>query len=292
RPDPAARPDPEPDPAGPAELLEAVLERTGYRAELEADHTVEGAGRLENVGELVGTAAEHSDLAELLESVALVADSDELDGDESKVVLMTLHTAKGLEFPAVFLVGMEDGVFPHLRSLGEPDELEEERRLCYVGITRARRYLHLSHAWCRTLWGSTQFNPPSRFLSEIPAELLVEAEGSDGEGRGWRGGRSAHRGSWVGRDQRWGDGGATGSSQGRGRDRLVDAALRSRSAPARTSGAERLGLRVGDDVVHGKWGEGVVVDLMGEGEKAEATVRFPGQGDKHLALAWAPLKKA
>ena len=107
-----------------------------------------------------------------------MADTDELDDDESSVLLMTLHSAKGLEFPVVFLIGMEDGVFPHLRSIGEPDQLEEERRLAYVGITRARERLYLSHAWSRTLYGSTQYNPPSRFLDEIPEHLVEQVEGN------------------------------------------------------------------------------------------------------------------
>ena len=162
---------------GPAGLLEAVLERTGYLAELEAEHTVEAAGRIENIEELVGAAREADNLDAFLEEVSLVADADEVDGDTSKVTLMTLHTAKGLEYPVVFIVGMEDGVFPHLRSLGEPDEMEEERRLAYVGITRARERLYLSHAWCRSLWGQTQYNPPSRFLKEIPDTLVRAADG-------------------------------------------------------------------------------------------------------------------
>ena len=162
----------------PSGMLEAVLARTGYAAELEADGSVEANGRLENLAELVGVAREYEDIAaaegrdatvaEFLETVSLVADADQLPDDASSVVLMTLHTAKGLEFPDVFLIGLEDGVFPHLRSLGEPEELEEERRLCYVGITRARERLYLSHAWSRSLFGSTQYNPPSRFLKEIP----------------------------------------------------------------------------------------------------------------------------
>jgi DNA helicase-2/ATP-dependent DNA helicase PcrA len=254
----------------PAELLEAILGRTGYVAELEAERTIEAAGRLENLAELVGHAREYESLDEFLEAVSLVADSDEVpdpDADDSKVVLMTLHTAKGLEFPNVFLVGLEDGVFPHLRSLGEPDELEEERRLCYVGITRARERLYLTHAWCRTLWGSTQYNPPSRFLKEIPEELTRLVEG----------GRRA-------------------TSSVTGRAAIVESALRAgsggRATPARTTGAEDLGLRAGDDVVHGKWGEGVVLEIIGSGDKAEAMVRFPGVGEKRLLLAWAPLKKA
>ena len=154
--------------ASPSRLLSEVLDRTGYGHELEAEGTVESAGRLENVAELLGVAAEHDSLDDFLGAVSLVSDTDDIDGDESRAVLMTLHTAKGLEFPAVFVIGLEEGVFPHLRSLGEPTELEEERRLCYVGITRARERLYLSHAWCRTLWGSTQYNPHSRFLAEIP----------------------------------------------------------------------------------------------------------------------------
>ncbi|HEX2039420.1 MAG TPA: DNA helicase PcrA [Acidimicrobiales bacterium] len=255
--------------AAPADLVAEVLERTGYRAELEAERTVEAAGRLENLAELCGVAAEYETLDEFLEAVTLVSDADEIDDDDSKAVLMTLHTAKGLEFPVVFMIGLEDGVFPHLRSLGEPDELEEERRLCYVGITRARERLYLTHAWCRTLWGSTQYNPPSRFLKEIPEELTNVAEGARvGFGR-------------------------SSSAEEHRRD-VVESALRSGrgATPARTSGAEELGLRAGDDVVHGKWGEGVILEVIGSGDKAEAVVRFPGLGEKRLLLAWAPLKKA
>jgi DNA helicase-2/ATP-dependent DNA helicase PcrA len=270
-------------PWGPARLLEEVLERTGYRAELEAEHSVEAAGRLENIGELVGAAQEAEGLDSFLEEVSLVADADEVDADESKVVLMTLHTAKGLEYPVVFLIGMEDGVFPHLRSLGEPDELEEERRLAYVGITRARERLYLSHAWCRSLWGQTQYNPPSRFLKEIPEALTRIAERSRWE-------RSDRR--RVSRED--GDGARYSSSNGfRGRESMVETALRGgRTSPVRTKGAEGLGLRSGDDVVHAKWGEGVVIDVSGEGDKAEAVVQFPSVGEKRLLLSLAPLKRA
>jgi DNA helicase II / ATP-dependent DNA helicase PcrA len=252
--------------AGPGAVLETVVDRTGYVAQLEAERTVEANGRLENVAELIGQAREYAEVDAFLQDVGLVADADELDGDETKAVLMTLHTAKGLEFPVVFLVGLEDGVFPHLRSLGEPDELEEERRLCYVGITRARERLYLTNAWCRTLWGSTQYNPPSRFLKEIPEHLVLVAESV----------RS----------------GAGSPSRIGGKEGIVEAAMRGKMAsPAKTSGAETLGLGAGDTVVHGKWGEGVVIEVRGEGDKAEATVRFPGLGEKRLLLAWAPLKK-
>jgi DNA helicase II / ATP-dependent DNA helicase PcrA len=256
---------------GPAAVLEAVLARTGYLTELEAEHTVEAAGRLENLAELVGAAHQVADIDTFLEQVSLVADADEIDDDDSKAVLMTLHTAKGLEFPAVFMIGMEDGVFPHLRSLGDPDELEEERRLCYVGVTRAQERLYLSHAWCRSLWGQTQYNPPSRFLKEIPGELFRVAEG---------GHRAVRPRSDAG-------GGF------RGRESLVEAAMRgAKASPVHGSGADGLGLRAGDDVVHAKWGEGVVLRVSGEGVKSEAVVRFPSVGEKHLALSLAPLKRA
>lgn len=265
--------------ASPSDMLEAVLDRTGYTAELRADGGVEANGRLENLAELVGVAREYeqtavdegreASVAEFLETVSLVADADQIPDDSSSVVLMTLHTAKGLEFPAVFVIGLEDGVFPHLRSLGEPDELEEERRLCYVGITRARERLYLSHAWSRSLFGSTQYNQPSRFLKEIPEQLTELVEGS-------RSRRSSGGGmSW-------------------GRDRIVDIASQppSASRPVRSTGAERLGIRVGDDVVHGKFGEGVVLEMIGAGDSAEVIVRFPSVGEKRLLLAWSPLKKA
>ncbi|MGH9182518.1 MAG: DNA helicase PcrA [Acidimicrobiales bacterium] len=251
--------------AGPATLLERILDRTGYQAELDAERTVEAAGRIENVNELVGTARNYDDLDAFLEAVSLVADTDEASLDDSSVVLMTLHTAKGLEFPAVFMVGMEDGVFPHLRSLGEPAELEEERRLCYVGITRACHRLYLTNAVSRSLWGSTQYNLPSRFLKEVPGPLMVTAGGS-------------------------------APSRFGGRPGLVEWAQRGagsrRPAAARNKGADTLGLRAGDDVVHPKFGEGVILQIIGSGDKAEAVVRFPGVGEKRLLLSWAPLKRA
>jgi len=250
----------------PGDLVQLVAERTGYLAELVAERTHEADGRIENVAELVGVAGEYDDMTEFLETVSLVSDADELQdqpsrngrvgkADDTRVSLMTLHTAKGLEFPAVFMVGLEDGIFPHFRSIGEPDELEEERRLCYVGITRARRALYLSHAWVRNLWGTTSHNIPSRFLSEIPPELVRDVVGSV-FGRGDPGtGRSAR-------------------------------------AERASTGAEHLGLGPGDAVVHEHWGDGVVLQARGEGEKAEATVRFGKVGEKRLLLCAAPLRRA
>jgi DNA helicase-2/ATP-dependent DNA helicase PcrA len=281
--------------SGPAEILQSALESSGYLAELEAEASVESQGRLENLGELVGSAREYTRIDEFLEQVSLVADTDQLDGD-NRVVLMTLHSAKGLEFPDVFLVGLEEGVFPHTRALTEPTELEEERRLAYVGITRAQRRLHITHAWSRTLFGATQYNPPSRFLDEIPAELM-EVTGKAGGRSG--AGRSSYRSrpdTGFRNDTGYRRGAALSSFDPDDdvsvhRERVVDAAMRAgRSTPA-PSGAEALGLRVGDDVVHPTFGEGVVIEVRGEGDRAEASVRFAGVGTKHLSLAWAPLKK-
>jgi DNA helicase-2/ATP-dependent DNA helicase PcrA len=288
---------------GVATALESVLARSGYLAELEAERSVEATGRLENLQELVGSAREFDDQVErgdltglvaiggvgvgdgavggteapfglarvqaFLEAISLVTDIDEADPDQSTVTLMTLHSAKGLEFPVVFLVGLEDGVFPHMRSLGEPDELEEERRLCYVGITRAEQRLYLCHAWSRMLFGTTDYRPPSRFLDEIPPQLILTI--GEEEKRGRRG-LGAHRENVVAAAVR------------RSPERMP-------SGPAGARGAEHMGLRIGDDVRHDKFGEGVIIDIEGSGDKAEAVVRFPEVGEKRLLLAWAPLVK-
>ena len=287
---------------GVAAVLEAVLARTGYVAELEAERSVEAQGRIENLQELVGVAREFDEqvgrgelgglaaiggvgvgaapdgqppvglelVQTFLEAISLVTDVDDADPDQSTVTLMTLHAAKGLEFPVVFLLGLEDGVFPHFRSLGDPEELEEERRLCYVGITRAEQRLYLCHAWSRMLFGTTDYHPPSRFLEEIPEEL-VEVAGAPARRRG--GGFGAHRDAVVAAAvRRDGDGAAP-------------------TAPIGGRGAEHLGLHIGDDVRHEKFGEGVIVDIEGSGDKAEAVVRFPDVGEKRLLLAWAPLSR-
>ena len=277
--------------AGVSGVIEAMLDRTGYLAELEVERSIEAQGRIENLGELVGVAREFDgqldggDLSGLagiagiedvtapptgllrvqafLEAISLVTDLDNAAGQESLVTLMTLHTAKGLEYPVVFLTGLEDGIFPHLRSLGDPEELEEERRLCYVGITRAEQRLYLTHAWSRMLFGSTDYYPPSRFLNEIP-EALVRAQG-----------RAPARGRGVSEH----------------REAVASAAMNVDRNPSGARGAEGLGIRIGDDVSHEKFGEGVVVNMRGDGDKTEATVRFRGVGEKTLLLAWAPLTK-
>jgi DNA helicase II / ATP-dependent DNA helicase PcrA len=275
-------------PLGPGELTSAVAERTGYRSELLAEGSIEALGRVENIDELAGVAAEYQSLSEFLESAALVADADEVDGDPSRVSLMTLHIAKGLEFPAVFLVGMEDGIFPHFRALGDPVELEEERRLCYVGITRAEKYLFVSHAWSRMLWGKTGSNVPSRFLTEMPSELVREVGVS---ASGYGGGRSAPgRDAWE-NDRPAGTPGLSrfGTGIASPGDRYGSGVKR--PDPVST-GAEALGLEAGDVVVHGRWGEGTVLATSGSGENAEATVQFAGVGRKQLLLRMAPVKRA
>jgi DNA helicase II / ATP-dependent DNA helicase PcrA len=167
--------------ASPAEVLQQALDASAYIAELEAEKTVEAQGRVENLQELVGVADAYArdnpegGVRGFLEQIALVSDADEIVDDEGAVTMMTLHIAKGLEFPVVFITGMEEGVFPHMRSMTDPGQLEEERRLCYVGITRAKERLYLTHAWSRSLWGGTNYNPPSRFLHEIPEHLIVIA---------------------------------------------------------------------------------------------------------------------
>src|ERR671919_88272 len=166
-----------------SEIVELAWDITGYMDELKADRTFESLSRQENLRELQGVAREYDEgfseehsLVDFLERIALITDTDEVEGEESGVTFMTLHNAKGLEFPVVFIVGMEEGVFPHIRSIGDPDQLEEERRLCYVGITRARRRLYLLNAWSRSLWGGVNYNPQSRFIAEIPGELIAQAE--------------------------------------------------------------------------------------------------------------------
>ncbi|MGW3688213.1 DNA helicase PcrA [Streptomyces sp. NPDC005125] len=273
--------------AGPAVVLEAVLERTGYLAELQASTDPQDETRIENLQELAAVALEfeqeqgESDaaegtsagtLAEFLEKVALVADSDQIpdeDTDGSGVItLMTLHTAKGLEFPVVFLTGMEDGVFPHMRALGQVKELEEERRLAYVGITRARERLYLTRAAMRSAWGQPSYNPPSRFLEEIPDQHLQ-----------WK--RTGPMAAPAGPTS-----GITSSLS----------SSRSRSGPSgfatrRTSDKPTITLVVGDRVTHDQFGLGTVTAVEGIGDQAKATVDFGDERPKKLLLRYAPVEK-
>jgi DNA helicase II / ATP-dependent DNA helicase PcrA len=275
--------------ASPATVLEAVLERTGYLAELQASTDPQDETRVENLQELAAVALEFEQeraeddpgtLSDFLERVALVADSDEIpddsggegEGEQGGVItLMTLHTAKGLEFPVVFLTGMEDGVFPHMRSLGKTKELEEERRLAYVGITRARQRLYVSRSELRSAWGQPQHNPPSRFLDEIPDEHVEwrRAGGTAATAPSTAFTPSASAGAGGGRERR----GAGGFATRRMQERPV------------------VSLTPGDRVTHDSFGMGTVVSVQGNGERAEATIDFGGEKPKRLLLRYAPVEK-
>ena len=255
---------------GIGDLLEVILDKSGYLAELRASHDPQDETRIENLAELVAVAREFDEsypegsLEDFLEQVSLVADADEIpkgdENDKGVVTLMTLHTAKGLEFPVVFLTGMEDGTFPHMRALGDPKELEEERRLAYVGITRARQRLHISRAEVRSAWGAPQYNPPSRFLDEIPRHLI----------------------DWV---------------------RVATTGMRPSSTPAVARLAARPGVKspgnhpipsldAGDRVSSDSFGLGTVVRLEGSGDRTIAHIDFGGDyGVKRLALRYGKVEK-
>jgi DNA helicase II / ATP-dependent DNA helicase PcrA len=281
------------DGAGPARMVEFAAQESGYLLELEEDRTVEAQGRIENIQELSGVAQEivarepDVGLEGFLEQVSLVGEQDEYEEDASTVTLMTLHIAKGLEFPIVFIVGMEDGIFPHFRSMTDQAQLEEERRLAYVGITRAQERLYLTHAWSRTLYGQTQYNPPSRFLSELPEQLLDLRE-SEGDRRS-RVGRG-HGGQASGSARASGGGYTVIGLPGQEGETRVD---RDWTPPKPTGVAKRAApaIQPGDTVVHERFGEGVVLAVSGAGDDAEARVAFSDVGEKSLLLAYAPLTK-
>jgi DNA helicase-2/ATP-dependent DNA helicase PcrA len=268
----------------PGALFEAVLEKSGYLAEFDNENSVEDAGRLENLGELVSSAKEFAQVDEFLEQVSLVADADDLS-DDDKVIMMTMHAAKGLEYPVVFIVGVEEGLFPHSRALVDANELEEERRLAYVGITRAQERLFLTHAWSRQQFGTTQYNPPSRFLEEIPEELIEHQGNVQNRPKV----RTTRDDDWGGRKV------SSFDPDDEFRERQVDAAMAAgRSAaqrPPQPTNSQEIGLRVGDMVEHSVFGEGIIIDITGSGDKTEAVINFREKGRKHLLLAWAPLKK-
>jgi DNA helicase-2/ATP-dependent DNA helicase PcrA len=259
----------------PSVIIEAVLEQSGLLTELEASTDPQDEVRVENLKELVSASMEYEErpfeelgedeeisLSGFLEKVSLVADADEIpDGEDhgGVVTLMTLHTAKGLEFPTVFLTGMEDGIFPHARTLDDPKEIEEERRLAYVGLTRAEKRLYISRAEYRLTFGSPKYNPGSRFLDEIPSELIE-----------WKNETRSKSSS--------------GSSAIR-RSRVAS------TAPPRATGkkSSAMVLEVGQRVSHDTFGLGTVVAIAGEGDKSEATINFGQYGEKRLLLRYAPV---
>ena len=289
--------------SGAATALEAVLEQTGYLETLRASNDPQDESRVENLAELVAVVREYErdnpegSLTDFLEGVALVADADQIPdapGSDTEaavaearrlgvVTLMTLHTAKGLEFPVVFLTGMEHGIFPHARSATDAKELAEERRLAYVGLTRARKRLYLTRSEVRSLWGQSQYNPASPFIDEVPAELIewkregsarmIPSIGSSGFGR------DRYEGSY------WGAGSAVG-----GRDTgQLPPSLSTRAARVQPQ-KEVPQLSVGDQVEHTSFGAGTVIALEGAGDKTVAKVRFAGE-EKRLLLRYAPLSK-
>ena len=302
--------------ASQADILEEVLDRTGYLAELRRSEDPQDASRVENLAELHSVAgafaadAPGGTLADFLERVALVADSDQVPAEGERggqVTLMTVHTAKGLEFPAVFVTGMEDGTFPHQRSLGDESELEEERRLAYVAITRARERLYLTRAAVRSAWGTPQEMPPSRFLDDIPAELLdVRRAATSGERMRASYGGSYGSGSYgsgsYGRSRRsegrdpWGDAdtGAFGSGRGgaSAQPTGVRKVTRMGVAPAAKPAEDKpvLSLKVGDRIKHATLGAGTVTGIEGEGPRTVARIRF-GLGEKRLLVRMAPMEK-
>jgi len=260
-----------------ADLVERILDETGYLAMLENERTIEAETRLENLKEFLVVAQQYDSagtdrsLAGFLEELALVTDIDNYQPGENAVVLMTIHSAKGMEFPVVFLTGLEEGLFPHVHALDEEDELEEERRLCYVGITRAMRKLYLTRAMRRSSYGSVEFREPSRFLEEIPEDYLCPVAP----------GRGVHA---V----------VTGAGDG---DQSADHALKESSAGKKEAAAvtapqEECLFKVGEKVEHKKFGKGVVMETkIGPGGDLEIFVSFETAGFKHLLAKYAPLKK-
>ena len=259
----------------PSVIVEAALEQSGLLKELADSTDPQDEVRVENLKELVAVSIEYEErdfeeliedeeisLAGFLEKVSLVADADEIPEGEDHggvVTMMTLHTAKGLEFPTVFLTGMEDGIFPHSRTLGEKDEVEEERRLAYVGLTRARQHLYISRAQYRSTWGAPNYNPPSRFLDEIPEDVIE-----------------------------WRNESSTSVSPS-----LIKRSRTATAPPPRATGKKisAIELHVGERVSHDTFGVGTVVSVAGEGDKAEATIKFGQYGEKRLLLRYAPVEK-
>lgn len=261
-----------------SELVEEVLEKTGYRAMYQNEKTIEAETRLENIEEFLsvtksfeeGAEDEDKSLVAFLTDLALIADIDSLDEEENKnaekVVLMTMHGSKGLEYPVVFIIGMEENVFPHSRSMDDDEEMEEERRLAYVGITRAERRLYLTSARYRTLYGRASYNRPSRFIAEISEDIIEEVSGEN---------------------RYSGDTNKKATKIAPSKRAVVTKPL------YETSGGDKMGWRVGDKAGHKKWGTGMVVSVKGSGEEVELDIAFPNPvGVKRLLAKFAPIEKA
>ena len=300
--------------ASVSELIEEIIDQTGYIEALKADKKKgeENTSRIENLREFAGVAKEfekteaEADLNSFLEHISLITDLDKTIEADDRVTLMTLHAAKGLEFPVVFIAGMEEGLFPHSRTLDSPEELEEERRTCYVGITRAERKLYLTHASLRTIYGQTRISDPSRFLEEIPAEYKEEisARRSFGSGNSYGGSYGGNYGGYGSRGSafvpRFSSGSALAGAAGQS---MSAAAALSNMKPKsntgtalnRTGGVVMPDMSIkwspGDKVQHAKWGIGTVVSISGSGEETQLQIAFPNEGIKKLMQKYAPLKK-
>ena len=280
-----------------SQFVETVLTLSGYMDELGRDNKPENEARVENLKEFISVArdfemsGETPDLENFLNHIALISDIDAADMAEDRVTLMTLHAAKGLEFPIVFLAGMEEGLFPHARTLMAPDELEEERRTCYVGITRAQRKLYLSYARQRMIFGRTTVYPPSRFLGEIPEAYLEAFASAPLTGR--RGYSAAHRAKTRAAA-------SPSSTLMTGNQALASFSWQPITSSSRPKGGGEPLLRPdtetvwhpGDKVRHGKWGLGTIVSVRGEGEERELQVAFPGLGVRALMQKYAPITRA
>ncbi|RVU76969.1 DNA helicase PcrA [Lactobacillus xujianguonis] len=266
-------------------LTEKILEDFDYSSTLKQEHTIEADTRLENLDEFLSVTKRFDDqyepeedasnpLSDFLAEVSLLSDQDDLAEDDNQVALMTLHAAKGLEFPVVFLIGMEDGLFPLSRSMMDDSQLEEERRLAYVGITRSKEELYLTNAYSRMMYGRTQNNPPSRFLDEIDTKDLDVENPSAGNSFMPTGNYQTQAAPFARRDER-------------ARAQVYTTAKKASGAV----GAEKKGWNVGDQVEHKAWGRGVVTKVNGEGEDMELDIAFAGKGVKRLLAAFAPIKK-
>ena len=254
-------------------LIETVIKQTGYGDMLdkEAEHDPQGESRKENVGEFLSVAKDYMDsnpdgnLQDFLENVALVSDVDDFESSDSKVTLMTLHAAKGLEFPVVFLTGLDEGLFPHSRTLLDPSQVEEERRLAYVGITRAERQLYVTNAITRTMYGRISAYMPSRFLAEIPPQLMEDY----------------HRKSAMPQSR------STATVPGRQRVSILTKPVA--SLPKKHAVTDTYAK--GDKVRHKIWGIGTVLDVIGEGPNMQMKIQFPTKGVRQVVVKYAPLEK-
>ncbi len=272
-----------------SELIKMVLNKTGYTKALELENTVEAENRIENLEELLTVAIEFEEqyaentLAEFLENITLSSDVDDLEETEDSITLMTLHSAKGLEFEVVFLVGMEEGIFPSYRSIGEPKELEEERRLCYVGITRAKRYLNITCARQRTMFGSTSCNAMSRFVKEIPKDLL---DGFDDE---------KPKNNYVDETAKWTYGSSKTSSIKTNKQptfafRTAESFLKNISTMKQESNVDLEQYKPGLRVFHKKFGEGTINSVEQEGDDLKVDISFDKAGNKRLMAKFAGLE--